>query len=183
MFGIKNDKWIKEMAYSASMIFPFIEEMVTEGVISYGVSSYGYDFRLSDEFQIPLKGKPFDLKSSIFPFRKRRTKKIVIPPGSYILGRSVEYFRIPRNVIGICVGKSTYARSGVIVNITPLEPGWEGYITIAISNISQRGVVLHAGEGIAQVLFFEGEPPLISYAERNGKYQGSLEIKPPLVKK
>jgi len=184
MYGIKNDKWIKEMVRTSSMIEPFVEELVSSGVISYGLSSYGYDFRLSDEFLVPLRGKkPFDPKSETTAFRFKRAKRMIIGPGWYVLGKSLEYFRIPKNVIGICVGKSTYARSGIMVNITPLEPGWEGYITVAISNLSQRKVILHAGEGIAQVLFFEGEEPFVSYADRKGKYHESKEIKPPLVKR
>jgi dCTP deaminase len=183
MGGIKNDRWIKEMAKTSSMIEPFVEELISEGVISYGLSSYGYDFRLSDEFLVPLKRKtPFDPKSAS-EFKFKRAERMVIEPGWYVLGKSLEYFRIPKNVIGVCVGKSTYARSGIIINITPLEPGWEGYITIAISNISKRKVTLYAGEGIAQVLFFEGEEPLVSYADRKGKYHKSKEIKPPLIKK
>ncbi len=183
MNGLKNDKWIKEMVKTFSMIEPFSEEMVSEGVISYGLSSFGYDFRLSDEFLVPTKGKTFDPKSGIQGFRKKKAEKLVLSSCSYVLGRSVEYFRIPRNVLGICVGKSTYARSGIIINITPLEPGWEGYITIAISNISQRKVVLYAGEGIGQVLFFESEEPLISYADRKGKYQGATAVQPPVIRK
>ncbi len=184
MAGIKSDSWIKKMATEKKMIEPFNENLLSEGVISYGLSSYGYDFRLSEEFLVPVfKKKVFDPKEGVNRFRKKVSKRIIIKPFTYILGRSIEYFRIPRNVLGICVGKSTYARSGILINITPLEPEWEGNITIAISNLSQRSVILYPGEGIGQVLFFEADEVCsVSYADRKGKYLYQKGLVPPLVK-
>lgn len=184
MSGVMNDIWIKKMALENKMIEPFEEKLVSEGVISYGLSSYGYDFRLSDEFMVPVEGVSIDPKNvKLDDFKTIKSPKIKVKPSSYILGRSFEYFRIPRNVIGICTGKSTYARSGIIVNITPLEPEWEGYITISIFNTSGREVTLYAFEGIAQVIFIEAkETCKISYRDRKGKYQEAKGIGLPTVK-
>jgi dCTP deaminase len=171
---LKNDRWIKEMA-SQGMIDPFIEGQMRTGVISYGLSSYGYDIRVADEFKIftdvnatIVDPKNFDPKSLV----NFEGDYCIIPPNSFALGRSVEYFRIPRSVLAICLGKSTLARCGIIVNITPLEPEWEGYITIEISNTSPLPARIYAGEGIAQVIFLHPEEECeTSYADKQGKYQ------------
>ena len=172
---LKNDRWIKRMAEEHRMIEPFVAEQVKEGVISYGLSSYGYDIRVADEFKIftnvnatIVDPKNFDVKS----FVDLQGSTCIIPPNSFALARSVEYFRIPRDVLAICLGKSTLARCGIIVNITPLEPEWRGYITIEISNTSPLPAKIYSGEGIAQVIFLRAEEPCeISYAEKEGKYQ------------
>ncbi len=175
--AIKPDRWIKQMALEHGMIEPFVENQVREGVISYGVSSYGYDIRVADEFKIftsatgeltVVDPKNFDPKG----FMDFRGDVCIIPPNSFALAKTVEYFRIPRDVLTICVGKSTYARCGIIVNVTPFEPEWEGFVTIEISNTTPLPAKIYANEGIAQVLFFQGDaPPLVSYRDRKGKYQ------------
>jgi len=183
--GIKPDWWIKEMALAQGMIEPFIEELVREGVISYGLSSYGYDVRVSDDFKIftnvyntVVDPKNFDPHS----FVDFKGDVCVIPPNSFALARTVEYFRLPRNVMGVVLGKSTYARCGIVSNFTPLEASWEGYITIEISNSTPLPAKIYANEGIAQVLFFEcDEECLVSYADRRGKYQGQKGITLPRV--
>lgn len=162
------------------MIEPFNKEQVREGVISYGISSYGYDMRIADEFKIftninntIVDPKGFDIKS-FFDFKG---DVCIVPPNSFVLGRSVEYFRIPREVLVICLGKSTYARCGIVVNVTPLEPEWEGYVTIEISNTSPLPAKIYANEGIAQLLFIEGsEVCERSYADKAGKYQAQKGI-------
>src|SRR5512136_2134958 len=155
--GLKPDRWIRHMAHTQAMIEPFVENQVREGVISYGVSSYGYDIRVADEYKIftnvhsaIVDPKHFDPKS----FWDFKGEVCIIPPNSFALSRTIEYFRIPRNVLTICVGKSTYARCGVIVNVTPFEPEWEGYVTLEISNTTPLPARIYANEGIAQVLFF-----------------------------
>jgi dCTP deaminase len=176
---LKNDRWIKEMA-EKGMIEPFNKEQVREGVISYGISSYGYDMRIADEFKIftninntVVDPKSFDIKS----FIDFKGNVCIVPPNSFVLGRSVEYFRIPREVLVICLGKSTYARCGIVVNVTPLEPEWEGYVTIEISNTSPLPAKIYANEGIAQLLFIEGsEVCKGSYADKAGKYQAQKGI-------
>lgn len=176
---LKNDRWIKEMA-EKGMIEPFNKEQVREGVISYGISSYGYDMRIADEFKIftninntIVDPKGFDIKS----FIDFKGDVCIVPSNSFVLGRSVEYFRIPREVLVICLGKSTYARCGIVVNVTPLEPEWEGYVTIEISNTSPLPVKIYANEGIAQLLFIEGsEVCERSYADKAGKYQAQKGI-------
>ncbi len=175
----KNDRWIIDKA-SRGMIEPFNESLRTEGVISSGVGSYGYDMRIADEFKI-FRGRPgsvLDPKSTepgLFEYFKGNI--CVIPPNSFVLGRSLEYFRIPRDVLVICFGKSTYARSGVVVNVTPLEPEWEGHVTISVSNTSPVPVKLYANEGIAQLVFLGAEQLCAtSYADRSGKYQAQKEI-------
>ena len=183
--GIKPDWWIKEMALNQGMIEPFVEELVREGVISYGLSSYGYDVRVSDDFKIftnvyntVVDPKNFDPHS----FVDFKGDVCVIPPNSFALGRTVEYFRLPRSVMGVVLGKSTYARCGIVSNFTPLEASWEGYITIEISNSTPLPAKIYANEGIAQVLFFECDGEcLVSYAERRGKYQGQKGISLPKV--
>lgn len=176
---LKNDRWITEMG-SRGMIEPFNETLRTEGVISSGVGSYGYDMRLADEFKI-FRGGPGDVldpkASNSDHFEGFKGDICVIPPNSFVLARSLEYFRIPRDVLVICFGKSTYARSGVIVNVTPLEPEWEGHVTISIANTSPAAVKLYAKEGIAQLLFLEAaEPCQTSYGDRTGKYQAQKGI-------
>ena len=173
--SIKPDHWIKKMALEHKMVEPFVDEQMRGGVISYGVSSYGYDIRVADEFKVftnvyntVVDPKDFDPKS----FVDIKADVCVIPPNSFALARTIEYFRIPRNVLTICLGKSTYARCGIIVNVTPFEPEWEGHVTIEISNTTPLPAKIYANEGIAQVLFFEGdEPPEVSYADKKGKYQ------------
>ncbi|MFQ5888761.1 MAG: dCTP deaminase [Gemmatimonadota bacterium] len=181
--AIKNDTWIRRMALEHRMIEPFQENQVGEGVISYGLSSYGYDMRVADEFRIfhnalspVVDPKAFDQRS----FVEYRGDVCIIPPNSFGLARSVEYFRIPRNVLTICVGKSTYARCGIITNVTPFEPEWEGYVTLEISNTTPLPARIYANEGIAQVIFFESDAPCeISYRDRKGKYQGQTGVTPP----
>jgi len=173
--GLKPDHWIRKMALEHGMIEPFVERQVREGVISYGLSSYGYDIRVADEFKIftnvystVVDPKQFDPKSMV----DFKGEVCVIPPNSFALARTVEYFRVPRGVLCICLGKSTYARCGIIVNITPFEPEWEGYVTLEISNTTPLPARIYANEGIAQVLFFEADEECeVSYAERKGKYQ------------
>lgn len=178
--GIKSDHWIRKMALEQHMIEPFIENQVRDGVISYGLSSYGYDIRVADEFKIftnvysaVVDPKKFDTRSMI----DFQGDVCVIPPNSFALARTVEYFRIPRNVLTICVGKSTYARCGIIVNVTPFEPEWEGFVTLEISNTTPLPAKIYANEGISQVLFFEGDEECeTSYADRKGKYQKQQSI-------
>ncbi|GAA5343481.1 MAG TPA: dCTP deaminase [Anaerolineaceae bacterium] len=181
--GLKPDKWIKKMALEQRMIEPFEEGQIRNGVISYGTSSYGYDIRVADEFKIftninsaIVDPKNFDPRSMV----DFRGEVCIIPPNSFALGRTVEYFRIPANVLTICLGKSTYARCGIIVNVTPFEPEWEGYVTLEISNTTPLPAKIYANEGIAQVLFFEGDEPCeITYAMKKGKYQGQQSIMLP----
>ena len=178
--GLKPDSWIRKMAVEQKMIEPFIENQVRDGVISYGLSSYGYDIRVADEFKIftnvysaIVDPKNFD-RNSMVDFKG---DVCIIPPNSFALARTVEYFRIPRSTLTICVGKSTYARCGIIVNVTPFEPEWEGYVTLEISNTTPLPAKIYANEGIAQVLFFEGDEVCdISYADRKGKYQNQQTI-------
>ncbi len=178
--GIKSDRWIRKMAREHHMIEPFVEDQVRDGVISYGVSSYGYDIRVADEFKIftnvysaIVDPKHFDPRSMI----DFQGDVCVIPPNSFALARTVEYFRIPRSILTICVGKSTYARCGIIVNVTPFEPEWEGFVTLEISNTTPLPAKIYSNEGIAQVLFFEGDEICeTSYADRKGKYQNQQTI-------
>ena len=183
---IKNDIWIRKMAEKHKMIAPFAPEKVKKGNISYGLSSYGYDTRISEDFLIPkfrdknvIDPKNIDLND----FEKINTDECVIAPNSFILGTTVEYFKIPRDVLCLCVGKSTYARCGVTVNITPLEPEWEGNITIQIQNTSPFPVKVYANEGIAQILFFQSDDiPESSYKDSGGKYQNQNGITPAKIK-
>lgn len=181
---IKNDRWIKRTALEHKMIEPFEERQVKEGTISYGLSSYGYDLRLSDEFKILSETTSIVDPKNLGPesFKNIKGNICTIPPNSFVLGRSIEYFRIPRKVLTICVGKSTYARCGIITNITPFEPEWEGYVTLGISNTSPFPARIYANEGIAQVIFFEcDEECAISYADRKGKYQSQKDITLPKI--
>ena len=178
---IKPDSWIIKAARENKMIEPFAENQVKEGVISYGVSSYGYDMRVSDEFRVfspdgMTELDPKKINPAVFKDVKAKGF-LLLGPHSYALGKSVEYFRIPRNVVTACFGKSTYARCGVVVNVTPFEPEWEGFVTISISNTSSLPVKIYCNEGIAQVLFFESDQDCtISYADRKGKYQAQQNI-------
>ena len=181
--AIKSDRWIREMCVKHRMIEPFEDNQVREGVISYGISSYGYDLRIADEFKIftNVNSTIVDPKAmdpaSMVDFRGPIA---IIPPNSFALGRSVEYFRVPRNVLCACVGKSTYARCGIITNVTPFEPEWEGFVTLEISNTTPLPAKIYANEGIAQVLFFESDEPCeISYKDRAGKYQKQAGITLP----
>lgn len=183
--AIKADRWIREMAVKHNMIEPFAEKQVSRGVISYGLSSYGYDIRIADEFKIftnintaIVDPKEFDTKS----FVDFKGDICIIPPNSFALGRSVEYFKVPRKVMTVCVGKSTYARCGIITNVTPLEPEWEGFITLEVSNTTPLPARIYANEGIAQILFFESDEMCeVSYGDRKGKYQGQRGITIPKV--
>ncbi len=183
--SIKSDTWIRAMARDQKMIDPFEESQVREGVISYGLSSYGYDIRVADEFKIftninttIVDPKNFS-RQSLVDFQG---PVCVIPPNSFTLARTVEYFRIPRSVLTICVGKSTYARCGIIVNVTPFEPEWEGHATLEISNTTPLPARLYAREGIAQVIFFEADQLCErSYADKQGKYQAQQEITLPRI--
>ena len=183
--GVKPDSWIRKMAKEHKMIEPFIDHQVRHDVISYGLSSYGYDIRVTDEFKIftnvhsaIVDPKHFNPDS----FIDYKGKVCVIPPNSFVLARTVEYFRIPRNVITVCLGKSTYARCGLIVNVTPFEPEWEGYVTMEISNTTPLPARVYANEGIAQVVFMEADEVCeISYADRKGKYQRQENIVLPRI--
>ncbi|MFQ5847722.1 MAG: dCTP deaminase [Candidatus Methylomirabilales bacterium] len=183
--GIKADAWIRSMALEHKMIDPFVESQVRDGVISYGLSSYGYDIRVADAFKIftnmnttIVDPKNFSRQS----FVDFQGAVCVIPPNSFALARTVEYFRIPRNILTICVGKSTYARCGIIVNVTPFEPEWEGHATLEISNTTPLPARIYAGEGIAQVIFFEADQVCErSYADKQGKYQSQQEITLPRI--
>ena len=181
--SVKSDKWIRRMALEHKMIDPFSEKQVAEGLISYGLSSYGYDIRIADEFKIftnihsaIVDPKNFDPRS----FMDVKADVCIIPPNSFALARTIEYFKIPRDVITVCVGKSTYARCGIIVNVTPFEPEWEGIVTLEVSNTTPLPAKIYAGEGIAQVLFFEGDEMCeTSYADRKGKYQSQKGLTLP----
>jgi dCTP deaminase len=178
--SIKSDRWIRKMATEHDMINPFSEKQIREGVISFGLSSYGYDLRVADEFKIftnvnstIVDPKKFDERS----FVGMQTDVAIIPPNSFALARSVEYFRIPRDVLTICVGKSTYARCGIIVNVTPFEPEWEGFVTLEISNTTPLPARIYANEGLCQILFFQSDEQCeTSYKDRKGKYQGQKGI-------
>jgi dCTP deaminase len=181
--SIKPDHWIRRMAVEHQMIEPYEESQVRDGVISFGTSSYGYDIRVADEYKIftnvfsaVVDPKHFDPKSMV----DFQGDVCIIPPNSFALARTVEYFRIPRSVLTICVGKSTYARCGIIVNVTPFEPEWEGYVTLEISNTTPLPAKIYSFEGIAQVLFFESDEPCeTSYADKRGKYQYQKSIELP----
>ena len=183
--SILSDRWIREQAQSNGMIEPFVEAQRREGCISYGLSSYGYDARVADEFKIftnvdSATVDPKDFASNSFVDRK--TDVCIIPPTSFALARTVEYFRVPRDVLVICLGKSTYARCGIIVNVTPLEPGWEGHVTLEFSNTTPLPAKIYANEGVAQVIFFESDEVCeISYKDRGGKYQGQQGVTLPKI--
>ncbi len=186
---MKADRWIRRMAQEKGMIEPFVDHLVkvVDGnkVISYGLSSYGYDLRVADEFKIftNLNNSLVDPKNfSKSAFVDIEAPYCIVPPNSFALARSVEYFRIPRSVLTICIGKSTYARCGIIVNVTPFEPEWEGYVTLEISNTTPLPAKIYANEGLAQVIFYEGaEVCEVSYADRGGKYMGQEHITLPIA--
>ena len=180
--SIKSDRWIKEKAREG-MIEPFVESQVRADVVSYGLSSYGYDIRVADEFKVftninstLIDPKAFDPRS----FVDLKADVCIVPPNSFALARTVEYFRIPRDVLTVCLGKSTYARCGIIVNVTPFEPEWEGYVTLEFSNTTPLPAKIYANEGVAQVIFFESEEVCeVSYKDRKGKYQGQTGVTLP----
>ena len=181
--AIKSDRWIRRMAQEHGMIEPFEDRQVRAGVISYGVSSYGYDVRIARDFKIftninstIVDPKNFDPRS----FVDFEGDVCVIPPNSFALARTVERFKVPRNVLVVCLGKSTYARCGIIVNVTPFEPEWEGYVTLEFSNTTPLPAKIYANEGIAQMLFFESDEPCeVSYADKQGKYQAQDKLTLP----
>lgn len=186
---IKSDRWIKEMAEKKDMIVPFVDGQVakqqSKGIISYGNSSYGYDVRCANEFKVftninstIVDPKNFDTRNFIDVV----SDVCIIPPNSFALARTIEYFKIPRNVLTVCLGKSTYARCGIIINVTPLEPEWEGHVTLEFSNTTTLPAKIYANEGVAQMLFFESdENCMVSYKDRKGKYQGQTGVTLPVV--
>ena len=182
--SVLSDKWIKKMALDG-MIAPFEEKQIREGKISYGLSSFGYDARVSNEFKIFTNVNseivdPKNFKPSNFV--TKNVSECIIPPNSFVLASTVEYFKIPKDVLVICLGKSTYARCGIIVNVTPLEPSWEGHVTLEISNTTPLPAKIYANEGVAQFVFLKGnERPEISYSERKGKYMGQTGVTLPKV--
>ena len=183
--AVKNDRWIRKMAQEHDMINPFADRQVREGVISYGLSSYGYDLRVADEFKIftnvnstIVDPKHFDARSLV----EFEGPVCIVPPNSFALSRSVEYFKIPRNVITVCLGKSTYARCGIIVNVTPLEPEWEGFVTLEISNTTPHPARGYSNEGLCQIVFFESDELCeVSYKDKKGKYQSQQGIVLPKI--
>tara|TARA_B100001123_G_C15108875_1_gene946660 strand:+ start:480 stop:1043 length:564 start_codon:yes stop_codon:yes gene_type:complete len=185
--SIKSDKWIRKMANEHGMIDPFNDKQVSKGMISYGLSSYGYDIRVADNYKIftnvnnsIVDPKNFDAAS----FVDFTGDVCIVPPNSFALAQSVEYFRIPRNVLSVCLGKSTYARCGIIVNVTPFEPEWEGFVTLEISNTTPLPAKIYSNEGLCQVLFFESDEDCeVSYKDKSGKYQGQTNITLPRIKK
>jgi len=183
--GLKPDHWIQKMVKEHRMIEPYADRQVREGVISFGVSSYGYDIRVADEFKIftNVYSKIVDPKEFVTESMVDYKGDVcIIPPNSFALARTIEYFRIPRSVLTVCVGKSTYARCGIIVNVTPFEPEWEGFVTLEISNTTPLPAKIYANEGIAQVLFFEADEECeVSYADKKGKYQKQVEIVLPKI--
>mgnify|MGYP006118421419 CR=1 FL=1 len=183
--SVLPDRWIKKMALEEAMIKPFVSEQKNINIISYGLSSFGYDARVSNEFKIftdvdSVVVDPKNFKNNSFVSRKG--KECIIPPNSFALASTVEYFKIPKNVLVICLGKSTYARCGIIVNVTPLEPGWEGHVTLEFSNTTPLPAKIYANEGAAQFIFLKGdEEPAITYAKRNGKYMKQTGVTLPKV--
>jgi dCTP deaminase len=182
---IQSDKWIRNMAKSHEMINPFEENQIRDNKISYGLSSYGYDARVSNEFKIFTNVNsevvdPKNFKQSNFISKK--VSECIVPPNSFVLASTVEYFKIPNDIMVICLGKSTYARCGIIVNVTPLEPGWEGYVTLEFSNTTPLPAKIYANEGAAQFIFLKGnEKPKVTYADRNGKYMKQKGVTLPKV--
>jgi len=180
---VMPDHWIRKMAKESGMIAPFEEKMQRQGVISYGLSSYGYDARVAPDFKIftNIDNALVDPKNfSESSFVTRKTDVCIIPPNSFVLAHTIEYFKIPRDVLVICLGKSTYARCGLIVNVTPLEPEWEGHVTLEISNTTPLPAKVYANEGVCQFLFLKADSPCeVSYADRGGKYQGQTGVTLP----
>ena len=183
--GIMPDSWIRKMAKEKGMIDPFIEKLEKKNVLSYGLSSYGYDARVSNEFKIFTNVNSGIVDPKIFKkesFVTKVGKECIIPPNSFALARTIEYFKIPEDVLVICLGKSTYARCGIIVNVTPLEPGWEGHVTLEFSNTTPLPAKIYANEGVAQFVFIKGnEKPKVSYAKRKGKYMKQRGVTLPKV--
>jgi dCTP deaminase len=183
--SVLSDQWIKKMAIEKDMIKPFISEQKRNNTISYGLSSYGYDARVSNEFKIftdvdtaLVDPKNFSKNS----FVSRTVDECIIPPNSFVLASTVEYFKIPEDVLVICLGKSTYARCGIIVNVTPLEPGWEGHVTLEFSNTTPLPAKIYAHEGAAQLIFLKGnEKPSVTYEQRNGKYMKQVGVTLPKI--
>ena len=183
--AIKADRWIRKMALEHGMIEPFVDSQVRAGVVSFGLSSYGYDIRVADEFKVftninstVIDPKNFDPLS----FVDIKSDVCIVPPNSFALARTIEYFRIPRDVLTVCLGKSTYARCGIIVNVTPFEPEWEGFVTLEISNTTPLPAKIYANEGLAQVLFFQSDEPCErSYADKKGKYQKQIGVTLPKI--
>src|SRR5260370_18063316 len=184
--GLKPDRWIRQMALEQGMIEPFVEKQMRVGVMSWGLSSYGYDLRVADEFKI-FSPNPYNTvgdpkhrdERSLIPFQG---EVCIIPPNSFALARRVEYFRIPRSMLTICLGKSSYARAGILTNVTPFEPEWEGFVTLEISNTSPLPAKIYANEGIAQVLFLQADEICeVSYADKKGKYQGQTGVTLPKI--
>ncbi len=182
---VMPDSWIREAATRDNMIEPFVEAQQRDGVISYGLSSYGYDARVSDEFKIftNIDSAIVDPKNfTDSGLIERKGDVCIIPPNSFALARTVEYFRVPRDILVICLGKSTYARCGIIVNVTPLEPEWEGHVTLEFSNTTTLPAKIYANEGAAQFIFLKGDSPCeVSYADRDGKYQGQTGVTLPRI--
>ena len=182
--SVLSDKWIKKMALDG-MISPFEEKQISEGKISYGLSSFGYDARVSNEFKIFTNVNseivdPKNFKPSNFV--TKNVSECIIPPNSFVLASTVEYFKIPKDVLVICLGKSTYARCGIIVNVTPLEPGWEGHVTLEFSNTTPLPAKIYANEGVAQFIFLKGnEKPEVTYSDRKGKYMGQVGVTLPKI--
>ena len=182
---IKADTWIRRMAREHGMIEPFVDEQVREGVVSYGLSSYGYDIRVADEFKVftninttVIDPKNFDPRS----FVDIKADLCIVPPNSFALARTIEYFRIPRDILTVCLGKSTYARCGIIVNVTPFEPEWEGFVTLEISNTTPLPAKIYANEGIAQVVFLQSDEMCErSYADKKGKYRKQTGVTLPKI--
>ena len=181
--SVMSDVWIREQAQRHGMIEPFVDGQQRDGVISYGLSSYGYDARVSDEFLVftNVDNAVVDPKDfSAQAFVERRGDVCIVPPNSFVLARTVEYFRVPRDVMVICLGKSTYARCGIIVNVTPLEPEWEGHVTLEFSNTTPLPAKIYANEGVAQMLFLESDEVCeLSYKDRSGKYMGQRGVTLP----
>jgi dCTP deaminase len=183
--AIKADRWIRKMALEHGMIEPFVDSQVRAGVVSFGLSSYGYDIRVADEFKVftninttVIDPKNFDPRS----FVDIKSDVCIVPPNSFALARTIEYFRIPRDVLTVCLGKSTYARCGIIVNVTPFEPEWEGFVTLEISNTTPLPAKIYANEGLAQVLFFQSDERCErSYADKKGKYQKQQGVTLPKI--
>jgi dCTP deaminase len=182
---IQSDKWIRNMAKSHEMINPFEENQIRDNKISYGLSSYGYDARVSNEFKIftNINSEVVDPKNfKKSNFISKKVSECIIPPNSFVLASTVEYFKIPNDIMVICLGKSTYARCGIIVNVTPLEPGWEGYVTLEFSNTTPLPAKIYANEGAAQFIFLKGnEKPEITYADRDGKYMKQKGVTLPKI--
>jgi dCTP deaminase len=182
---IQSDKWIRNMAKSREMINPFEENQIRDNKISYGLSSYGYDARVSNEFKIftNINSEVIDPKNfKQSNFISKKVSECIIPPNSFVLASTVEYFKIPNDIMVICLGKSTYARCGIIVNVTPLEPGWEGYVTLEFSNTTPLPAKIYANEGAAQFIFLKGnEKPEVTYADRDGKYMKQKGVTLPKV--